>query len=135
MNDRLREIGNSFKDKRKEMHLSIKEVENATSIRMSYLEAIEDGEIYKFLSGVYAVGFIRQYACFLGFDAEKIIKENPEAFLISQKKQDFSYGIGTLDMRGNPSGGLKWLPNLFWIGISLFVLTVAWYFARFLGVI
>jgi cytoskeletal protein RodZ len=62
-------LGELFRIKREEMHLSLKEIENATSIRKMYLEAIEDGTIGKFLSSVYAVGFIKQYAAFLGLDA------------------------------------------------------------------
>ena len=41
-------VGEIFKNKREEMHLSLKEVENATSIRMMYLQAIEEGHIDKF---------------------------------------------------------------------------------------
>ena len=76
MNIRTKEIGEMFKSKRVEMHLSLKEVENATSIRTNYLQAIEEGNVDKFLTSVYALGFVRQYASFLGFDGDKLIKEN-----------------------------------------------------------
>lgn len=41
MNEQLLKLGELFKTKRKEMNLSLKEVENATSIRANYLESIE----------------------------------------------------------------------------------------------
>ena len=37
MGEKIQRFGQVFKEKREEMHLSLKEVENATSIRMNYL--------------------------------------------------------------------------------------------------
>src|SRR3989344_4252739 len=76
MNEKL---GSRFRAKREEMNLSLKEVENATSIRAIYLQAIEEGRVHQFLSSVYALGFMRQYASFLGFEPERLGKEYPEA--------------------------------------------------------
>lgn len=126
-------IGEVFKQRRKEMNLSLKEAENATSIRITYLQAIEDGEFNKLISPVYAQGFLKQYASFLGIDGEKIVRENPEAFNRATA-QEFSYGIGTLEMRGNPGAGVKWFPNLIWIFTFGLMLIVAWALARFFEV-
>jgi len=131
----LESVGDLFKKKREEMHLSLKEVENATSIRQLYLQAIEEGRATQFLSPVYTLGFIKQYAVFLGYDPEKLVKENPKAFQLGSEKQEFSYGIGTLEVRGNQSGSVRWFPNLIWGSLSLVVLAAAWYFAKFLGVV
>jgi cytoskeletal protein RodZ len=135
MSDDLKTIGALFKAKRKEMHLSFKEIENSTSIRTSYLEAIEEGKINDYLSGIYALGFLKQYGNFLGLDVERIMQENPFAFKMPSEKHEFSYGIGTLEMRGSTGGGIKWLPNLMWAGIVAVVLVVAWYLAKHLGVL
>ena len=128
-------VGEIFRAKRDEMHLSLKEVENATSIRMMYLQAIEEGHIDKFLSPVYALGFVRQYAAFLGFDGQRIVDENKEAFHMQVPKSDPPYGIGTLEKRGMPHTGSRNMPNAFWIGISIAVLIGAFFFAKFLGVL
>jgi cytoskeletal protein RodZ len=135
MLEELKEIGNTFKGKREEMNLTLKEVENATSIRMSYLQALEEGKAEKFLSPVYVVGFIRQYAAFLGMDDSKLAQKYPEAFNIPSPKQEFSYGIGTLETRGAPKGSTRILPSFLYIGISIGMLALAWYFAKFLGVV
>lgn len=133
MSEGLKKMGESFRTKREEMNLSLKEVENATSIRMLYLQAIEEGRIQQFLSTVYAMGFIRQYGSFLGIDLEKLKEEHPEAFRLPTEKQDFAYGIGTLESRGSPHGGVRWLPNLIWgVGISV-VGIAAWYFGKLIG--
>ncbi len=130
----LKGIGEMLKQRRKEMNLSLKEAENATSIRTTYLQSIEDGDMSKLISPIYAQGFLRQYASFLGLDGEGIIREHPELFN-RMENHEFSYGIGTLEMRGNPSSGIKWLPNLVWAGALGLVLLAAWGFARLLGVI
>ena len=134
MKEEIIKIGKDFRIKREEMHLSLKEVENATSIRMMYLQAIEEGRIDKFLSPIYAIGFVKQYASFLGFDGERIIKENANLFKMKPQKQEFTYGIGTLDHRGGKSGSIKSLPNIMWIGVSVAVLLAAWGLAKFVGV-
>ncbi len=135
MSEELKRVGTLLKSKRKELNLTLKEVENSTSIRSSYLEAIEEGKIGEFISGVYALGFMKQYANFLGIDMETMIQENPHVFRMPAEKHEFSYGIGTLEVRGSMGGGVKWLPNLLWAAAAALVLVVAWYLAKFLGVI
>ena len=135
MSSDLKSLGILFKDKRTEMHLSLKEVENATSIRMMYLQAIEEGKVGNYLSAVYALGFIRQYAKFLGLDAEKIIQENAKAFKIATDTQDFDYGIGTLDVRNKNKSSAKRSSNMLWISMSVGIMIIAWFFAKALGVI
>ncbi len=132
--EEIRQIGEVFKQRRKELNLSLKEIENATSIRMSYLQAIEDGEIHKLNSPVYAQGFVRQYAAFLGIDGEKIVRENPETFS-RPEAQEFAYGIGTLEVRGNPGAGVKWFPNAIWISAFVLLVIITWFMARHFGVI
>ena len=127
-------IGQFFRAKRKERNLSIKDVENATSIRSSYLDAIEHGRVDDFLSSVYALGFIRQYATYLEIDIEKIIREYPQAFKLPNEKHDFAYGIGTLEVRGSMGGGVKWLPNLLWAGGAVLLLGLGYFIAKSFGV-
>ncbi len=135
MNDEIKKIGEMFKAKRQEKNLSLKEIENATSIRCTYLEAIEEGHVDRFLSSVYILGFIRQYAAFLGMDVDRIVREHPKAFKMPGQKHEFDYGIGTLEVRGSLGGGVKWLPNLIWAGVSAVVLVLLWYFAKYVGLL
>lgn len=130
----MKNVGELLSKKRKELNLSLKEAENSTSIRITYLQALEDGEMHKLISPVYAQGFFKQYASLLGLDAEQIIRDNAVVFF-RPDVQEFDYGIGTLEGRGNPGGGVKWFPNLVWVLAFVGVLLIAWYFARLLGVI
>lgn len=130
----MKTLGESFKVRRKEMNISLKEAENATSVRASYLNSIEEGDVSKLISPVYAQGFVKQYAIFLGMDTDKISREFPLIFS-KQEPQDFAYGIGTLEMRGNPGAGVKWFPNALWVLVTVGLLVAAWYFASYLDLI
>ncbi len=130
----LKGIGEMLRQRRKELNLSLKDIENGTCIRLNYLQAIEDGQMEKLISPIYAQGFAKQYAIFLGLDGERLIAEHAEVFK-KPLQQDFAYGIGTLEPRGNPGAGVKWVPSSIWI-IAFFVLiVVAYYVARLLEVV
>lgn len=135
MTEELQRLGTMFRQKRQELKLSLKEIENSTSIRTSYLGAIEEGRISDFVSGVYALGFIKQYAAFLGYDTELLMREYPAAFRMPAQRHEFDFGIGTLEARGNASGGIKWLPNLIWASVGTGVILLAWFFAKAMGIL
>lgn len=128
------QLGEIFKSKREERNITLKEAENATSIRMSHLQAMEQGDLSKIISPVYAQGFVKQYASYLGIDAESIAKEYSDLFQ-NIEKQEFDYGIGTLEVRNNPISGVKWLPNAMWLLAFIGVIGAAWYFAKLLEVL
>ena len=135
MNEDLKRVGHLFRTKRKDLNITLKEVENTTSIRQGYLEAIEEGSIHQFISSVYAIGFMKQYAGFLGIDYDSLVRETPHAFKVQQEKHDFDFGIGTLEVRGSLSGGVRWLPSFLWAVVSAGILGMAWYLAKYLGVL
>lgn len=130
----MKTLGETLKIRRKEMNISLKEAENATSVRASYLNAIEEGDVARMISPVYAQGFVKQYAIFLGMDGDKIAKDYPLIFA-RPEAQEFSYGIGTLEVRGNPGSGVKWFPNAMWVLATVGVLVAAWYMAHLFDLI
>jgi cytoskeletal protein RodZ len=128
-------IGELFKQRRMEKSLSLKEVESATSIRTSYLAAIEEGHEGQFLSRVYMYGFMRQYAGFLGLDFDKLSREYALGLSVEKEPVDFAYGIGTLEMgKASAQASKRWVPTFRWLILSVGVLVVAWAFAKYLGV-
>lgn len=126
----LKEVGDNLGKRRKELNLSLREVENGTSIRMSYLQAIEEGQMDKLISPVYAQGFVKQYANFLGMDGETLAREHADVFS-KRESQEFAYGIGTLEMRGTPGSNVKWVPNTLMFVAFILLFLAAWYFAKF----
>ena len=136
MEQDIKKIGQMLKSKREELKFSLKEVESTTSIRSSYLQAIEEGLHDKFLSNVYMYGFIRQYASFLELDATALAQVYPDVFTPAATSQsEFAYGIGTLEVRGSLGGGIKWLTNAMWAGSAVVGLLLFWYLCKYFGLI
>lgn len=137
MAQNLKNLGEQLKQKRAELNLSLREAENATSIRIAHLTAIEEGDMKKLISPVYAQGFVKQYASFLGLDGEKLVREHVEIFNapFNNASPENFYGIGSVEMRGNPASGVKWLPNLAWAIAFLAVIGLAWYCAKIFEVL
>ena len=128
-----KKVGSIFKEKREELNLSLKEVESSTSIRTSYLDAIESGGASRLISKVYMHGFMRQYADYLNLNVEKLSLDYPEVFKIPDYNQEFSYGIGTLESLNRTSHKVSIVPNLLWGGGFILMMVMAWWFAKALG--
>lgn len=132
-------LGEAFKTRRLEKNLTLKEVENATSIRSHYLAAIEEGEINKLISPIYAQGFIKRYASALDLDGEDLLQQYPSVIrLLTQRgemQEDLGRTFGSIEARNPPSQENRWIPNLLWISLSALILTTFWFLARYLGII
>ncbi|NGX54578.1 MAG: hypothetical protein KR126chlam2_00191 [Chlamydiae bacterium] len=139
MHNELVHLGEIFKKRRQERSLSIKEIENATSIRSNFLEAIEEGHLAKLISPIYAQGFIKKYAVFLELDGETLIKDHPSVLKVlseaTEDNSEFSFGLSSIEVRGSPGGEVKWLSNFFWVGVSVVAILSAWFLARYFGLI
>ena len=72
---RLHELGEYLKRTREEKGKSIDEVVEATKIRSRYVQAIETGDLSVLPGIVYARGFVRGYADYLGLDGAKIANQ------------------------------------------------------------
>ena len=69
------EIGRLLEDKRKELSLTLEEVEQATKIRKRYLTALERDDYAILPDAVYARGFLKTYANYLGLDGEALSRQ------------------------------------------------------------
>ena len=68
-------VGYTLRQERERQNLSISDIEQGTSIRALYIEAIENGEYDKLPGTIYTKGFIKNYAKFLEMDVDAIAKE------------------------------------------------------------
>lgn len=68
-------VGYTLRQERERQNLTINDIEQGTSIRTVYIEAIENGEYDKLPGNVYTKGFIKNYAKFLGMDPDAVVKE------------------------------------------------------------
>ncbi|HVZ58557.1 MAG TPA: helix-turn-helix domain-containing protein [Patescibacteria group bacterium] len=91
-------IGQKLKETRLAKGLSLEDVARATRIKTTFLTAIEKGEYHKLPSSSYALGFVQNYAEFLGlpkretlalfrrdFDEEKTYKVLPSGFVQDER--------------------------------------------------
>ncbi len=65
-------VGEQLRDARASKGLDLFRVERDTKIRAKYLAALEDGEFADLPGDVYTRGFIRNYATYLGLDADEV---------------------------------------------------------------
>ena len=74
----MEDIGRLLRETRENLGLTYEEVERATRIRARYLEAMERGDMSSLPSPVQSRGFLRNYADYLGLDANKVVLEYSE---------------------------------------------------------
>lgn len=71
----MEELGRKLRETREERGIGLEEVQQHTKIRTRYLEAIEEGKLELLPGNVYAKGFIRSYAEYLGLDGQALLDE------------------------------------------------------------
>lgn len=71
----MAEIGIKLRARREELGFTLAYVQAETKIRQKYLEAVENGDDAIIPGEVYAKGFIRAYANFLGFDGLDLMRK------------------------------------------------------------
>jgi transcriptional regulator with XRE-family HTH domain len=70
-----RELGEVLRKRREELGVSLEDVQAATKIRKRYLQAIEEGDWSVLPGDVYARGFVRAYADYLGLNGTALLEE------------------------------------------------------------
>ena len=71
-------VGMILKNARQERKESIEKVAGLLRIRAHYLAALEESEYKVFPGQVYALGFLRNYATYLGLDVDDLVKKYRE---------------------------------------------------------
>jgi cytoskeleton protein RodZ len=102
---RPKTIGELLGDARRHHGASIQAVGAALRIRPVFLQAIEDNRYDRLPGSVYALGFVRTYADYLGLDGEAFARRFKTEVAGLETKQDFSFPMPLPD-RGLPGGAL-----------------------------
>lgn len=71
----MAELGQQLREAREARGLSVDDVARGTRIRAAYIRALEEERFAELPAPVYVRGFLRNYATFLGLDAEELIGE------------------------------------------------------------
>jgi hypothetical protein len=88
-------IGAVLAERRGERGLSIEQVASATRIRAEHLRALEADEPIKMAAPVYAKGYLRTYASYLGLDPEPLV----EVLRSPAQQPGRALGLGTIASR------------------------------------
>ncbi|MCB1551563.1 MAG: helix-turn-helix domain-containing protein [Alphaproteobacteria bacterium] len=67
-------VGDILQRARIRLNVTLEQISHETHIQVSYLEAIEEGQLDKLPGRIYALGFIKTYAEYLNLDGDKIIQ-------------------------------------------------------------
>ena len=94
----MSKVGHILFEARKKKGVEISQVEQETNIEKVYIEALEKDNYEKIPAEAYVIGFLRNYAEYLGLDPQEIIRqyknikienvEVPEEILLPKRKNN-----------------------------------------------
>ncbi len=128
-------MGHLLRSRREELNLSLKEVESTTSIRTPYLQALEEGQMDRLISPVYAQGFLRKYATCVQLEEHPLVEEtfawlqgkqqeSPPAVLPASIEREREAPQQEISAESSPL-------TLFWVIAPAAVLLFLWWIVRF----
>jgi cytoskeleton protein RodZ len=118
-------VGSLLRQRREELGQDIEAVSRQLRIRAIYIRAIEEGRLQDLPGTAYAVGFVRTYADFLGFDGNIVVADyrdelgqrtrtEPVSWRMEERESHFPGGrllIVCLILAGIGYGGWYYLSN------------------------
>lgn len=104
-------IGDTLKDQREKKKLSIVDVSGATRISKKYVQAMEDNNFMLIPSPVFAKGFLKTYAGYLGLDVKELLAELSDYYKNKEetKKPNISYSKPSKALHGKNAMYLTYL--------------------------
>lgn len=120
------EIGNTLRETRLRRRIDLVEAEQDTKIRSKYLGALETEDFDMLPGAVYARGFLRTYARYLGLDPQLFIDEYNARFGQFEDADDASVRRGApvregqrrISFRAVMMVSLAALAGIAWLGLS-----------------
>ncbi len=116
----MTEIGRALKDARERLGLTLEEAERATRIRIHNLRALEAGDLAALPSPVQARGFLKNYAEFLGLDADGLLLQYADAIQARRPR----FGRSAAQGEGSPRPSVRLRTRRpRWLSTDLFIAT------------
>lgn len=106
-------IGEALRKAREEKGITLRQAEEATKIRLKYLEALEREDFSQIPGRVYAIGFLRNYARYLGLDWQTLVEEL-KAALPPEEEEEYKISPSpSEESQDRPKKGLwRWFTVL-----------------------
>ncbi|MBV9553117.1 MAG: DUF4115 domain-containing protein [Alphaproteobacteria bacterium] len=101
----MRRIGELLQERREELGLDLNEIGAMLRIKPGYLAALEQGLSHNLPGPAYAIGFVRAYADFLGFDSRQVLERFKAEGAGVTAKPDLALPV-PLGERSLPGGAL-----------------------------
>ena len=111
----LDELGKALQNQRERLGMTLEDVENQTKIRKRYLEALEMGNWSVLPGEVYARGFVRSYAEYLGLDGGRLLAEYVDKAVSLEPSADPLHGVSSappISPSSSPSPSPSTLPGV-----------------------
>ncbi len=112
-------LGETLKSARIESGITLEHIEDETKIRRLYLEAIENENFGILPPKVYAVGFVKRYARFLGLDENQLVEEFKQSAYGDQHQEEEIVQVTKKSLNipvKNILAGLLFLLIVLWVG-------------------
>lgn len=84
-------VGQLLRQTRASLGVDLEHVAETLRIRLTFLQAIEDGRNQDLPGPTYAVGFVRAYADYLGLDSEEIVRRYKDETSIVPRRADLEF--------------------------------------------
>ena len=119
-------FGSWLRQQREIRNIGLREISDNTKIGMRYLEALEEDRFEVLPAPIFAKGFLREYAKYVGLDADEVVNY----YLTAEQRRRAELGeeepplpMSRPASRPAPANGDK-LRKLLWIGAALVALLV-----------
>lgn len=117
-------VGTLLKKAREKKKKDIRKIADALCIRACYLQALEESDYENFPGRTYAIGFLRNYADFLGLDVDALIEQyRKETSFIKKEEREMP-----IIERPNLFPKAKYL---FWAVLVVVLMWSFWYFLTY----
>jgi cytoskeletal protein RodZ len=121
-------IGRILKDRRQELGYTLQAAEEATRIRKTYLDSLENNRFSELPGQAYVTGFIRIYAGYLGLKSNPLLALLNDLQSVETKPEETIKTARPLpDLRAESSSGGDW-RKFFLVFILILVLGCLLYF-------
>jgi cytoskeleton protein RodZ len=105
------EIGSTLRVVREKKNISLAQVEEITKINRRYLEALENEDYQELPDQVYSIGFLKNYARFLGFQNEEVAELTEALKNALNTPVPVNKGANGRKRNGRPGRSMFQLPN------------------------
>ncbi|PCK00253.1 MAG: hypothetical protein COA45_00255 [Zetaproteobacteria bacterium] len=109
------DVGEALRRTRIYYEQTLEDVEGILRIRACQIDAIEKGDMKELPGRVYAIGFVRSYAEYLGLDGAKVVQLFKAQYMDGQVKSLLSFPVLASETK---------TPALWLVTISLFVFSM-----------